>query len=84
MKSTCAACIPSCTSCINSSACDTCSTGYTYSIANNSCNIDCSNITLCTACNFTGTLNCETCQAGYYVVSNLCTPRCGDGILLPI
>jgi len=62
--------------------CLSCFTNYTYSIANNTCTIDCSLVNYCASCNFTSTINCLTCLNGFYLSSNTCSSLCGDGILV--
>lgn len=69
-----------CLTCNTTTDCGGCSTAYTYN--STACVIDCTPISLCATCDYPGSLNCLSCSSGYYPVSNVCQPRCGDGILV--
>jgi len=79
--STCTACLSFCASCSSNTTCSSCQTAYTWD--GSQCTIDCTPISLCATCNYPSFLNCTSCSSGYYPVSNICSPSCGDGILVP-
>jgi cysteine-rich repeat protein len=81
-QSVCSPCIAFCLVCSNNASCTQCGVNYAYSPTNNSCFVDCSNITLCAFCTFTSAVICQTCVIGYKVSANVCVNDCGDGIVV--
>lgn len=82
-QSVCSPCIAFCVLCSDNVSCIQCRSNYVYLATNNTCFVDCSNITLCSTCTFTTMVICDSCAAGYKVLSNICVNICGDGILVP-
>jgi cysteine-rich repeat protein len=81
-QSVCSPCIAFCVLCSDNASCTQCKPNYVYLAANNTCFVDCSNISLCSSCSFASSLICQQCILGYKVSANICISDCGDGIVV--
>lgn len=78
--SNCSKCMNFCDSCVDNYTCTNCSFDYAFDSVVGACVIDCSPITLCTACSVAAfNLTCDQCIQGYSPISNICQTVCGDG-----
>ena len=72
-------CTTNCVACTGSTNCQQCSLGYSYTLANNSCWLDCTTIESCISCHYSSGLICDSCSDPYTINANLCTSTsCGQ------